>query len=256
MFLACGAGWGQPPEAGPQFEAASVKPSPPPPGSSGRVMPVYGRPRMPDPSLFICDYCTLSDLVLGAYRIQPYQLVAPGWMDSELFAVSARVPAGTTAEQLRLMQQNLLADRFKLTCHREAKDMTRFELVVAKGGPKLKASVGELTPGDGRPAGGTVSPQGLVTMGHSDMSMAELATILSRQVHAPVADATGLQGKFDFTLSWVMDRGAPFAPPPDDDAGPTIFNALQSQLGLRLEQKKGPVDRLVIDHAEKVPTGN
>jgi uncharacterized protein (TIGR03435 family) len=75
-------------------------------------------------------------------------------------------------------------------------------------------------------------------------------------VHAPVADATGLQGKFDFTLSWVMDRGAPFAPPPDDDAGPTIFNALQSQLGLRLEQKKGPVDRLVIDHAEKVPTGN
>jgi uncharacterized protein (TIGR03435 family) len=92
-------------------------------------------------------------------------------------------------------------------------------------------------------------------MGHSDMSMAELAAILSRQVHAPVTDATGLQRRFDFTLSWVMDRGAPFAAPPDDDAGPTIFAALQAQLGLRLEPRKGPVDRLVIDYAEKIPTG-
>src|SRR5271157_23667 len=256
MLLACGVGLAQPSEAGPQFEAASVKPSPPAPVSDGRPMPVYGVPRMPDPSLFMCDYCTLSNLVMAAYRIQAFQLVAPGWMDSERFSVNARVPAGTTAEQLLLMQQNLLAERFKLTCHHEAKDMTRFELQVAKGGPRLKASVGEPALGAGRPQSGTISPQGLVTMGHSDMSMAELAAILSRQVHAPVMDGAGLQGKFDFTLSW-MDRDAPFvSAPADDDAGPTIFYALQAQLGLRLEQKKGLVDRLVIDHAEKVPTGN
>jgi len=85
--------------------------------------------------------------------------------------------------------------------------------------------------------------------------MAELAGILSKQVHLPVTDATRLQGRFDFTLSWVMDRGEPSGAP-DADSGPTIFSALQVQLGLKLEQKKGPVDRLVIDHADKVPTGN
>jgi uncharacterized protein (TIGR03435 family) len=71
----------------------------------------------------------------------------------------------------------------------------------------------------------------------------------------PVTDITGLTGKFDFTLTWAMDRGGP-SPASDADSGPTIFNALQTQLGLKLEQKKGPVDRLVIDHAERVPTGN
>ena len=173
-------------------------------------------------------------------------------MESERFTVNARVPVGTTVEQLRLMQQNLLAERFKLTYHREDKEMTRWELVVAKGGPKLKASVGEPT---GREPGATITPDGNVSAQYVDQSMAELAGILSKQIHMPVTDITGLTGKFDFTLTWAVDRGVP-SPASDADSGPTIFNALQTQLGLKLEQKKGIVDRLVIDHAEKVPTGN
>jgi uncharacterized protein (TIGR03435 family) len=257
MAFACGAASGQPLEARPQFEVASVKPSAPPEQRSGGrgVRRTTGGARTPDPSLFICDSCTLSDLVMSAYHIQPYQISAPSWMESERFTVNARVPAGTTPEQLRLMQQSLLEERFKLTYHHEEKEMPRCELLVAKGGPRLKASVGEPTATDGREPGATITPDGRVSARYSNLSMAELAGILSKQVHLPVTDATGLQGEFDFTLSWVMDQGEPSAAL-DADSGPTIFSALQVQLGLKLEQKKGPVDRLVIDHADKVPTGN
>jgi uncharacterized protein (TIGR03435 family) len=257
IMFACGAGRSQPSEPRPQFEVASVKPaSPPEQRSGGRGAPrSTGGARTPDPSLFICDSCTLSDLVMSAFYIQPYQLSAPSWMESERFTVNARIPVGTTVEQLRLMQQNLLAERFKLTYHREEKEMSRWELVAAKGGPKLKASVGEPTGADGREPGASVTPDGRVSAKYSDLSMAELAAILSKQVHMPVTDTTGLKGKFDFTLTWAMDRGGP-SPASDADSGPTIFNALQTQLGLKLEQRKGQVDRLVIDHAEKVPTRN
>ena len=254
MTFACGAASGQPLEARPQFEVASVKPSAPAEQRSG-LRRTTGGVRTPDPILFICDSCTLSDLVMSAYHIQPYQLSSPSWMESERFTVNARVPAGTTPEQLRLMQQSLLEERFKLTYHHEEKEMPRCELLVAKGGPRLKPSVGEPTATDGREPGATITPDGRVSARYSDLSMAELAGILSKQVHLPVTDATGLRGKFDFTLSWVMDRGEPSGAP-DADSGPTIFSALQVQLGLKLEQKKGPVDRLVIDHADKVPTGN
>jgi uncharacterized protein (TIGR03435 family) len=258
MIFACGVAWSQPSDVLPQFEVASVKPSVPSEqgGCGGRgVLCRTGGARTPDPSLFICDSCTLSDLVMSAYHIQSYQLSAPSWMESERFTVNARVPAGTTPEQLRFMQQSLLEKRFRLTYHHEEKEMPRCELVVAKGGPKLKASVGEPTAADGREPGADIAPDGRVSARYSDLSMAELAEILSKQVHVPVIDATGLEGKFDFALSWVMDRGAPSGMP-EADSGPTIFSAVQAQLGLKLEQKKGPVDRLVIDHADKAPTGN
>ena len=165
MLLACGAGWGQQSEARPQFEVASVKPSTPPVQNSGGrgVRSSTGLPRTPDPILFICDSCTLANLVMSAYHIQPYQLAAPSWMESERFTVNARVPVGATAEQLRLMQQSLLEDRFKLTYHHEAREMPRCELVVAKGGPRLTTSVGEPTAADGREPGATITPDGRVS---------------------------------------------------------------------------------------------
>jgi len=192
---------------------------------------------------------------MSAYHIQPYQLSAPGWMESERFTVNARVPAATTPEQLRLMQQRLLGERFHLTYHHEEKEMSRCELVVAKGGPRLKSHMREETDTDSRERGATVTPDGRINARYSDLSMAGFAGILSRQIHLPVTDGTGLKGTFDFTLTWVMDQGEPIASP-DADSGPTIFSALQAQLGLKLEQKKGPVDLLVIDHADKVPTEN
>jgi uncharacterized protein (TIGR03435 family) len=231
----------------PQFEVASVKTASADEQAAGGqgVRRPTGRIRTPDPSLFLCDSCTLADLVMSAFHIQPYQLSAPGWMETERFTVNARIPRGTTSEQLRLMQQRLLEERFRLTYHRQQKEMARCELVNAKGGARLKASTGEPTAADGREPGASITPEGLVSARYSNTSMSELALILSKQVHMPVIDATALPGRFDFDLTWVMDP----------EASPTIFEALQP-LGLKLEQKKGLVDRVVIDHAEKVPTVN
>lgn len=245
---------GQSQEKLPEFDAASVKPVRPPDQSGAKrgVPRSTGIIRMPDPGSFVCDFCTLSDLVLSAFHIQSFQLSAPSWMEEEHYAVNARVPKGTTPEHLRLMQQSLLAERFKLTYHHESKEMGRSELVVAKEGPKLKPSPGPPSAIDGREPGATIAPNGRINASYFDTSMAELADILAKQVHEPVTDATGLQGKFDFILTWTMDRGVPS---PDGEAGPTIFDALKTA-GLKLEQKKGVVDRIVIDHAEKVPAGN
>jgi len=282
VTFAFGAGAGQSTDSSPEFEVASIKPSPPPDAKDSIGPHRIPKPRTPDPSLFVCDSCTLSDLVRSAYNIRPYQLSCPSWMESERFTVNARIPPGTTREQLRLMQQNLLQTRFKLACHREKKEMPRFELMTAKGGPKLRASVGPPEDGDATPRRtgsskvdedgfpvlprrrqpeATFLPNGHVTAHYVDWSMTELATILSNQLHQPVMDVTGLDGKFDFTLSWVMDErfapaGAEPTPAPNVDPGPTIFMALRTQLGLRLEKKKGPVERLVIDGCEKVPTDN
>jgi uncharacterized protein (TIGR03435 family) len=113
--------------------------------------------------------------------------------------------------------------------------------VIGKGGPKLKPSTGPPAPDDGREPGASMA-DGHAQAKYSDLSMDDLAVILARLVHQPVTNSTGLNGRFDFTLVWAM-QAPPQAGP---DAYPDIFGALSSQLGLKLEQKKGPVDRLIV----------
>jgi uncharacterized protein (TIGR03435 family) len=150
-----------------------------------------------------------------------------------------------------LMLQDLLADRFHLKLTREAKEMPIFALVLAKSGAKLKEStVGE----DGRrmqTGRGRIEVQGI--------DMASLANMLSQQLGRTVVDKTGLTGNYDFKLEWTPDLGQPQGPKeiggaetaPPDSLGPTIFTALQEQLGLKLESTKGPVEILVIERVEK-----
>jgi len=128
------------------------------------------------------------------------------------------------------------------------------ELVIAKGGPKIKPSTGE--PSGSREPGASVEPNGSISARYANLSMEEFATILSRLVHQPVTNATGLTAKYDVTLSWAMEGIALHGSAPSGESGPTIFAALQEQLGLKLEQKKGPVDYIVIDHIDKAPTEN
>ncbi len=252
MAVACGVLDAQAPAGKPRFEVASVKPATPPEQKLGSGIRRVPGPRVPDPSLFLCGSCTLTGLIGSAFQLQEFLISGPEWLESERFDVTARVPPGTTAEQLRQMQQSLLEDRFHLTSHHEAKDLSRFELVVAKGGPKLKPSAGAPAPGDGREPGANITGNGLAQAKYSDLSMDDLAVILSRLVHQPVTNSTALNGRFDFTLMWDM-QAPPQAGP---EAYPDIFGALSSQLGLKLEQKKGLVDRLIVDHIDKVPTGN
>ena len=252
MAVACGMLHAQAPDAKPRFEVASVKPAAPPEQKLATGIRRVPGPRVPDPGLFLCTSCTLTALIESAFQLQEFQISGPEWMESERFDVTARVPPGTTAEQLRQMQQSLLEDRFHLTSHHEPKDLSRCELVVAKGGPKLKPSAGAPVPGDGREPGANITGDGHAHAKYSDLSLDDLAVILSRLVHQPVTNSTALNGRFDFTLVWAM-QAPPQAGP---DAYPDIFGALSSQLGLKLEQKKDPVDRLIADRIDKVPTGN
>jgi len=293
------AGWAHAQTANgqPAFDAASIKPAPPPTGRGMRVM-VNGGPGSRDPGRYTCDNCSLSMLVTAAYDIKNYQLSAPGWLDTERFIVLVKIPDKATKEEFRLMLQNLLAERFKLVIHRDKKEAPIYELVVAKGGPKLKESVEEppkesdkdtgddpppLPPG-GRGRGPNVDKDGypvipkgcngcmMIMNGkarlHSErQTMKEFADQISYQVGKPVIDATGLKGKYDIDLSFDaggMMRGGGLPPPDantplgssDSDMGVPIVGAIQAQLGLKLEAKKGQVETIVVDHMEKVPTEN
>jgi uncharacterized protein (TIGR03435 family) len=218
---------------------------------------------------------------------------APNWLDSVRFDIVAKVPEGATKEQAKVMLQNLLAERFKLTLHRETKELPVYALVVGAKGPKLKDS----TPTDTAPApdsavrpslrGMKLGPDGCPDMqqmsggragafmimtpnGECMISKAEtmdgLAAQLSNGFDRPVIDQTGLKGRYDFKLrydpsSMPGGRGGPKdamdpAPAADGDSTLGIFTALQEQLGLKLEPTKGPVDLLVIDHIQKTPAQN
>lgn len=252
-----------------EFEVASVKPSPPPDGR-GIMMRCNGGPGTEDPGMFICENMSLANLVTIAYKISYYQLASPDWMQGmgAMFQVSCKVPEGSTREQFTVMLQNFLADRFKLVLHRETRDYTTYQLVVAKNGPKFKEA-GEPPPPsddsdrplkfdkDGYPTlesipNGIAMSKGRARMHFPQMTMQMLANRLSPQVRGPVTDSTGLTGKYDISLYWVNRLiGAD-----SDIDGPTLIQALQEQLGLRLESKKAPLEFLVVDHAEKVPTEN
>jgi uncharacterized protein (TIGR03435 family) len=258
----------------PQFEVASIKPSAP-----GRLNGngISGGPGTKDAGLFICDNARLVDLFLVAYGLPWYRFSGPPWMNTTRFDISARIPEGTTKEQFKLMQQNLLIERFKMAFHHEQKELPAYELVVAKNGPKIKEAEppppedpdGPKPPLAPPPRkmdkdGFPILPPGrqwITDMDgprwvqrFTDASMEEFARYAATIVGQPVNDATGLKGKYDFILKWINNRGGRQLP--DDVSGPNIVEALQAQLGLKLESKKTMVDVLVVDHIEKAPTEN
>lgn len=232
-------------QAQPSFDVATVKVSPPPEGdliniNLGRVE--NGRVTFSNASL--------SDCIKFAYGIvSNEQLAGPDWIKSKFvrFDIVAQTAPDTPYEQIQLMVQSLLAERLKLTLHHTQKEMQYLALTPGKNGPTMKVS--QTGPG---PAGA------LSTAGHistPQITMPRLAMLLSRFERTIVIDQTGLQGPFEVTLNWAMElQGAQAAA--DVPAGPSIFTAVQEQLGLRLESRKGPLDVLVVDHADQTPLDN
>jgi uncharacterized protein (TIGR03435 family) len=187
----------------------------------------------------------------------------PGWAKTEKFDVEAKVsPADVeeykklTMAQRQLMMQALLADRFKLQAHRETKEQPVYQLQVMKSGSKLR----EAKPGEGNEAGGSMKRSRDQLEGTGVM-MSQLVSALTQTVSRTVMDKTGLTGRYDFTLHWTPDEeGVPVLKAADNTqptnevaaaSGPSIFTAVQEQLGLRLEPARGPVECLVIDHVEQ-----
>jgi uncharacterized protein (TIGR03435 family) len=238
------------------FEVASIRSSAPP-GNGRFNIGMRGGPGTRDPGRFICDLCNLSMLVTAAFDVKNFQVTGPSSLNTERFDVAATIADGATKERFRIMLQNLLAERFKMTVHHEKKEMAVYELVVAKGGPKMKESAEEPAGRDDAGKGPTTTfsfGSGPSTYNAKGQTMEQLANMLANRVGKPVTDATGLKGKYDYSLTFARDvAGVP--PPADGDSGPTIFAAVQT-LGLKLEQKKGMVDIVVVDHIEKVPTEN
>jgi uncharacterized protein (TIGR03435 family) len=226
----------------PGFEVASVKPSPPPSGnginSSMNVAP--GR--------VTCTNVSLRKLIVRAYGMKDYQFSGPDWLNTEIYDITATMPVDTSGEDMMLMMQTLLTERFKLVFHRENKEMSVLALVAGKTGSKLKPV--EFTKGST-----SLSPGKFEA---TSVPLTNVAEVLSRHLNRPVLDMTGLKGVYNFTLQWTQDSKTS-APAPGDEAreiGPSLYTAIQEQLGLKLEPRKAPVEMLVVDHAEKVPTGN
>ena len=232
--------------ANPAFEVATIKPSRP--ETQGKAFTMRGRQ-------VLTINTHLSDLITFAYGVHVRQIVnAPEWATQDRFDV-AGVPdteGQPNERQLRIMVQKLLADRFKLTFHRDKQELSVYALVLGRDGAKLAKSVADP---NGLPG---LMFRGLGVLPAINASMTDFANVLQGAVmDRPVVDQTGLTGKFDFTLTWTPDdsqfrgMGIRVPPPPDNATAPNLFTAIQEQLGLRLESTKAPAEVLVIDRVEK-----
>jgi uncharacterized protein (TIGR03435 family) len=194
---------------------------------------------------------SLESLIQRAYGMQDYQISGPNWLKSARYDIEAEAPPSTSDEDYALMVRSLLRDRFKLTAHRDQEVLPVYALVIAKNGPKLEPVKGE---------GSSVrSTRNQISM---EMGSAKtIAQVLSRYTGRPVIDETGLTGTFKCELSWTPDEneGSSTNQPGMSAAvnsGPSIFTALQEQLGLKLVPKKDAVEILVVDSVNRIPTEN
>ncbi len=227
-----------------EFEVASIKPSAP----GGRGV----RIQMAPGGRLDVSNVTLKILIQQAYGVKDFQISGgPGWINSDRYDVVAKADGDVgRAEQLRPLIQKLLADRFQLTIHRDTKELPVYALVVGKNGPKLKESASNGPGAQIRMGRGVINGQA--------MGMGMLASELSRPLGRTVIDRTGLKGQYEIKLEWTPEDGpghgpgdGPESAPPPDTTGPSLFTALQEQLGLKLESSKGPVEIIVIDRVEK-----
>lgn len=300
LFLAPGSMLAQSESGLPAFEVASVKPAEPP-AQGRRFTPLSGGPGTKSPAR-LEGTASMKTLLMRAYGVKNYQVTGPAWMETERYEIAAKIPPGTTKEQVALMLQSLLMERFHLAVHRETKELPMYALLVGKNGPKLKESDPAAAAEDEKAAAEGAMSRPRVTMGADGFpqipadakipgsfaltlasgeftrtklfarheTMEELADTIGGYVSRPVKNLTELQGQYDFSLAFESDplaearaagarptgASSDGVPPAPALTGPPIFAAVQEQLGLKLEQRKGPVEMLIVDSLEKVPTGN
>ncbi|HEY1755391.1 MAG TPA: TIGR03435 family protein [Bryobacteraceae bacterium] len=263
----------------PAFEVATVRPAAPNPASQlPRMFQARGGPGTADPGQINYTGIPMRELLRLAYGLKlPYQFSGPGWMETERYDIAAKIPAGVTKEQFNVMLQNLLTERFAMLVHRETREINGYELSIGKGGLKFKESA---TPAPATAPAPPVDPNqtpriktekdrdGKVQLAPGAAALVQfgipggirytarqqpisiLTTVLENPLGKPLVDKTGLTGKYDFNLEFSRDVDAAADGPPD------LFTAIQDQLGLKLEQKKIPVDVLIVDRAEKTPKEN
>ena len=201
---------------------------------------------MPIAGGFSSRNLSVSMLIQSAYNVKPWEIVGgPGWLTTDGYDIEAKAEGNPTFQEKLEMLRPLLADRFQLKFHRETRQMPIYSLTVAKNGPKLQATAAGVR-GFIRPGRGLIDGKG-VTMG-------TLAGFLGGSLGQRVTDNTGVIGGFDIRLEWTpteVEADYKYDDRPIDPTGPSIFAAIQEQLGLKLEASKGPIEVLVIDHVER-----
>lgn len=227
--------------ASPAFEVASLRLT-----QHGRTPDgwSYSDAGIKSPGTFIAVNSSLDELIRWAYNVKDYQVIGPQWRndDAACYDITAKFPPDTPRAQVRLMLQALLAERLRVVAHRGTRTLAAYELVVARNGPR------QLQPSAEGSKTSTWSRGGDVTATH--VSMAEWAYQLARYTQQPVFDKTLITGYFDFKLNYSPRLGE------ETDTHPSLFVALQEQLGLKLEPAKVPVEVVVVDRAERIPTEN
>ena len=226
--------------AGQSFEVASVRQN-----LTGDTHSDFSISGGNDGARLTTQNVSLLTLIQRAYDVRAYQVAGPDWLRDVKFDVAATLPADTPREKIPAALRALLDGRFKLTLHRETRELPIYALIAAKGGVKLQATAA--------PDGNSGTWQGRGQYTARNETLAHFSEVLSRQLARPVIDMTDLAGGFDFAVEYAPEDGRA----PSDAAGaPSLFTALQEKLGLRLEPRKGSVEMLVIDRVERTPTEN
>ncbi len=306
--LAASAAFAQAPAAPLAFEVATIKPAEPITPAQIQSGKVHLGLSV-DAARVDIGYMSLYDLIAAAYKVKAYQVEGPDSLKSQRFDILAKMPAGATKDDVPVMLQALLKERFKLEFHHDKKEHSVSALIAGKGGPKMKEAEPDEPVKEGEPAplakgetvvgagdstvrikssaNGTsgvatsaktgavkysVSPDGMVHYEYSKLDMPTLCDALSRFVGTPVIDMTDLQAKYQVALDFSaqdliavarkagidIPAGAAPAPPAGEASDPgstSLFGAIQ-RLGLKLESRKLPIDVIVVDRAEKMPTDN
>jgi uncharacterized protein (TIGR03435 family) len=229
----------------PTFEVASVKPSNP--DEQGKILTARTRQ-------LVTGNTTLVDLITFAYQLHVQQVTGvPSWGSTDKYDVIGKPEAGSPVDRtaMRTMLQTLLADRFRLTFHRDKKDLSFYALVKTAKTVVLTKRVGN----DER--GAFIEFRGLGSIVFSNATFDDFSALMQQAVlDRPVVDKSGMTGRYDFTLTWTPDEtqfsslGIRVPPPAAEALAPGLFTAIQEQLGLKLEPSRGPVEVFVIDHVE------
>jgi uncharacterized protein (TIGR03435 family) len=190
-------------------------------------------------------------MIQYAYNVRDFQISGgPGWIGSDRYDVAAKAENGAHDQQTRLMLQTLLTERFQLQFHRETREGTVYALVIGKNGAKLQPAKESDSSGT---TSGRNADTGLSILKGTRVTLEEIAADLSTRLGRPVFNNTGQSGKFDFELSWAPDLtlSGGVAPASPVVSGPSLFTAVEEQLGLRLESQRGPIEILVIDQVKQ-----
>jgi uncharacterized protein (TIGR03435 family) len=253
-----------------QFEVASIK--------RARPDAVWGFHFAPGGRATLTDF-SMNELIILAWHTQGFRIVGgPSWFDSERYTIEAEAEGNPVLEDSRLMLRSLLQDRFRLALHRETRELPAYALVPVKSGARLAEakngscktadeSSGPTPPSEpGLPGCGfsqRLRPQNngapmMQLQGHS-VTTSMIARMIGNILDRAVSDDTGISGSFDISVEYAMDDGLLKRVAPDarvsDNTAPSLFTALQEQVGLKLESRRVPVEVLVIDHAER-PSAN